>query len=293
MAVQTPGVLGQRLALLPYWLSALLPFQVGTLLAQVSGFPLRFKVWAAGTLGLAALILAAYCGREAFGPPWGRFPTWGRWSPPEARRLAYAALALAALLGLGLQFYGHTGDLTLPLGGLGILGGYFYFAPPLAWYRRGLGEVLGGMFFGLLPVVTGFYLQCGHLVTEVLLYGLPLSCAGFNLLLIHGFPEPGTESEAPRASLTERLGPVAGALIYTGMNILTITGVLVCLFFPANPLPFQGGFWLMLLLAVVNQELIKRKAYRDEARLRLLCHTTLALHLGLGLMFTLSLWARL
>jgi len=44
---------------------------------------------------------------------------------------------------------------------------------------------------------------------------------------------------------------------------------------------------------VVNQELIKRKAYHDEARLRLLDWLTLALHLGMGLTFNLMLWQRL
>ena len=51
---------------------------------------------------------------------------------------AYAALAVAAVLGFTLQVAGRTGDFTIPLGGLGILGGYFSYAPPLAWHRRGL-----------------------------------------------------------------------------------------------------------------------------------------------------------
>jgi len=37
----------------------------------------------------------------------------------------------------------------------------------------------------------------------------------------------------------------------------------------------------------------KRRAYREENRLRLLCRLSLTLHLGLGLVFNLMLWARL
>jgi 1,4-dihydroxy-2-naphthoate octaprenyltransferase len=292
MAAIAPGGRGTWLAPLPYFLAGLIPLGIGTLLSGVSGFPMRPQVWGTSVLAAAALILAAFASREAFAPE-GRCPSLPGPSPSGARRLAYGALTLAALLGLLMQWRWQTGDLTIPLGGLGILTGYFYFAPPLAWHRRGLGEVAGALSFGLLPVVAGFYLQGGHLVTEVLLYGLPLSFAGFNLFLIHGFPPPAGEAPPARHSLAARMGPVAGALLYTLLNILTIVGLVFCLVFPASPLPFREGLLPLLLLAVVNQELVKRQAYREEARLRLLCRLTLALHLGMGLGFTLMLWRRL
>jgi 1,4-dihydroxy-2-naphthoate octaprenyltransferase len=187
----------------------------------------------------------------------------------------------------------HTGRWTIPLGGYGILCSYFYFAPPVKLHQRGLGELLGGLCFGFLPVAAGLYLQTGFLLTEVLVYAVPLSCTGFNLLLVNGFPNPEAEATTPRHSLAARLGPVGGALIYTLMNILTIIGLMVALLFPANPLPFQGGFILLIILAVVNQELIKRQVYRREARIRLLGRLTLAQHLALGLVFSISLWQRL
>ncbi|MDP3182610.1 MAG: prenyltransferase [Desulfobaccales bacterium] len=293
MAAGAPGALAGLLSPLSLLLAGLIPFLVGTLLAGVAGFEVRLKIVGAGALAVAALILAAGASRQAFSPGAGRWPTWGSRSLVGAGRLAYGSLTLAAFLGLLLQFGWHTGDLTIPLGGLGILGGYFYFAPPLAWHRRGWGEAVGGLCFGLLPVVSGFYLQCGHLVTEVLLYGLPLTFAAFNLFLLQGFPNPQQEAQPQRHNLAEILGPAAGALIYTLVNILTITGLVFCLFLPPSPLPLRGGLWLLLLLAIVNQELIKRKAYRQESRLKLLGRLTLTLHLSMGLMFTLMLWRRL
>jgi len=293
MVAKATGAPGSPLAPLLYLLTGLMPFGVGTLLAGVSGLPLRPEVWGAGFLAGAALILAAFASRQTFGLEAGRCPAWRGLSPKGAGRLAFSSLALAALLGLILQFGWRTGDLTIPLGGLGVLGGYFYFAPPLQWHRRGWGEAVGALTFGLLPVVTGLYLQTGHLVSEALLYGLPLSFTAFNLFLIHGFPDPQGEAQPERHSLAQRLGPVAGALIYTICNVLTIVALVFCLFFPASALPFRAGLWPLLLLAVVNQELIKRKFYREETRLQLLCRLTLALHLGMGLMFSLMLWQRL
>lgn len=288
-ADKTPGGAGGLWTLAAFWLAGLLPFWIGTLLAGVAGFPVRWPVGILGTLAVSALILAGAASRDAF-PAASHGPSMGL--PPEtAGKLAYAALALAAFLGLLLQWVWQTGDLTLPLGGLGALGGYFSFAPPLHWHRRGLGEAVGGLCFGALPVAAGFYLQCGHLVTEVLLYGLTLTFGAFNVFLVHGFPYPG-EKAAPHG-LAARVRPAAGALIFTLANILTIAGLTFCLLFPANPLPFRSALWLLLGLAVVNQELVKRKAYLQESRLRLLGRLTLALQVGMGLVFLIMVTLRL
>ncbi|MFZ5452643.1 MAG: prenyltransferase [Thermodesulfobacteriota bacterium] len=290
MAANTPfKSLG---ATLLFILTGLVPFLVGTLLAGVAGFPVHWGIFLGGSLALAALILAAGGSRLAFAPAEGRWPGQGLLAPGAAQTLAYAGVGLAAVLGLILQFGAHTGPWTIPLGGYGILCSYFYFAPPCKWHQRGLGEFLSGLCFGLLPVGAGLYLQTGHLLTEVLVYGLPLSCTGFNLLLIHGFPHPGEEAPGPRHGLAAKVGPVAGALIYTLMNILTIAALVFALLFPANPLPFRSGFILLIILAVINQELIKRKDYLREAGIDRLCRLTLAQHLALGLVCVISLWRR-
>ena len=291
MGVTAAKFLTSLIPPLPFLLAGCLPLWVGALLAGVSGLPVRLSVLGAGSLAVLALILAAFAGREAFCPGAGRCPAWKATFARQPKTPAYAALAVAAVLGLALQFVWRTGDFTIPLGGLGILGGYFAFAPPLAWHRRGLGEVVGGFCFGLLPVATGLYLQCGHLLTEVLLYGLPLSFTGFNLFLAYGTPAPGA---APGSgTLTARVAPLTGALIFAINNVLTIIGLTLILIFPASSLPWRFGLWPLLILAVINQELVKRKAFRDERRINLLARLTLTLHLGMGLVFVLMLWQRL
>jgi 1,4-dihydroxy-2-naphthoate octaprenyltransferase len=274
----------------PFILAGCLPLWVGALLAWVSGLPVRPGVLGAGTLAVAALILAAFGARENFSPGVGRCPAWKfDLQPPQMP--AYAALGVAALMGLTLQFGWRTGSFTIPLGALGVLGGYFSFAPPLAWHRRGVGEAAGALCFGLLPVVTGLYLQSGQLLTEVLLYGLPLTFTGFNLFLVYGFPGPA--DAAPPRNLAARVQPVTAALLYTIFNVLTILGLVLILLFQAASLPLRFGLVPLTILAVVNQELMKRKAYLQESKLNLLARLTLTLHLGMGLVFVLMLWQRL
>jgi 1,4-dihydroxy-2-naphthoate octaprenyltransferase len=236
-------------------------------------------------------MLAAFAARETFCPGVGRCPAWKLSFTRRPQAVTSAAFGVAALLGLTLQYGWQTGALTIPLGALGILGGYFSFAPPLAWHRRGLGEAVGALCFGLLPVTTGLYLQCGQLLTETLLYGLPLTFTGFNLFLMYGFPSPA--DAAVPGTLMARVQPLTAALVYTIFNVLTILGLVLILLFPASVLPWRFGLIPLTLLAVANQELIKRKAYLQEGRPQLLARLTLALHLGMGLVFVIMLWQRL
>lgn len=275
------------------FLAALAPFGLGVLLAAASGFAVQGPVMAVEFLAVAALFLAGLAGREAYAPRSGRWPSRGGMDQAGWQRLAYASLTLAGALVLLLQWVWQTGDFTIPLAALGILCGYFVFAPPLAWHRRGWGEFLGGFCFGLLPVLTGYYLQTGHLISEILLYGVPLSLAAFNLFLLLGFPESGPEEGPKPLSLAARLGPVAGGLLYTVVNILIILALAINLFFPAVSHWSRPWLWGAIILALVNQEIIKRRAYYQEARIQLLCFTTLALHLGMSLVFALGLWGRL
>lgn len=287
--------MGTVTALYPLFMlaAALAPFGVGVLLACASGFPPGGLVLAGEVVAVVALYLAALAGREAYAPQTGRWPGLGRLSPETWGQAAYLCLLLAGVLLILLQWVWRTGDFTVPLGAVGVLAGYFVFAPPVAWQRRGWGEFWAGLCFGLLPVLAGFYLQSRHLISEILLYGLPLSLAAFNLFLVLGFPRPGQQGEPERLSLAARLGPVGAALLYTIINILVILGLVIAVLFPAAVHWSRPWLWALIGLALINQELIKRRGYYQEARIQLLCTLTLALHLGMCLIYALGLWGRL
>ena len=283
------------MALLPLLLlpMALAPLALGVLLAAATGFLVPGPVLAGAILAVAALTLAGLASREAYAPGLGRWPHLPGPDREGWLRLAYLCLILAGVLVLLLQGGGYTGVFTTPLAALGVLGGFFVFAPPLAWHRRGLGEIWGGLCFGLLPVFTGFYLTSPHPVGAILLYGVPLSLAAFNLFLLLGFPEPGAVTAAAPFSLAARLGPLAAALTYTIVNLLVILCLVANLFFPAGGFMGRPWLWALVILALVIQEMIKRRAHYQAARLPLLCGLTLALHLGMSLVLALGLWSRL
>src|SRR4030042_3075067 len=110
MGVTTAKFVSRLVPPLPFLLAGCLPLWVGALLAGVSGLPLRPGVLGAGTLAVAALILAAFAGREVFCPEAGRCPAWRLTSARKPEIPAHAALAVAAGLGVALQFRWDTGD---------------------------------------------------------------------------------------------------------------------------------------------------------------------------------------
>jgi hypothetical protein len=86
---------------------------------------------------------------------------------------------------------------------------------------------------------------------------------------------------------------VGAAFLYTIINVLVALSLIISIFFPAASHWGQSWLWALIVLAMVNQELVKRRAYYQETRLQLLCLLNLALHLGMSVVFGLGLWGRL
>lgn len=295
---------GLRRSPLPLLLSGVGPFGVGTLLAPVNGYPLRLAVAGVATLGLILLILAAFWMGELYDlddrqpvtatlpldvPGWLR----GAVSGATLKKMLGTAVAAATALGGVLQFCFHTGNLTIPLGGLGLLIGYAYSAPPLNWRHRVGGVLVAGFCFGWLPLIAGFYVQSGRWASELFLFGLPLSFSAVNIFLSQDFRDYPADREAAKHTLVVRWGLTAGALVYTLANIITIIGLVLCLWFPAAPLPYRHWLWVIIALAVINQEMVKRKQYRERIGQNRLQILTWLVNLGMGLLFMVMTWARL
>ena len=136
---------------------------------------------------VVALVLVAFAAREVFCPEAGRCPAWRLTSARQPEIPAYTALAVAAVLGFALQFGcvpHHSPSPWAPWASWEAISPLPRPWPGIAGVWRSAGRPL----LRLLPVATGLYLQCGQLLTEVLLYGLPLTFTAINLFLVYGFP---------------------------------------------------------------------------------------------------------
>jgi hypothetical protein len=158
-----------------------------------------------------------------------------------------------------------------------VAGGQYVLLARLFWGR----EVIGGLALGLMPAYVGYYVQALHWASELLILGLLLSLAGLNALLAQRWCREWRVIET--GSPDQPVGGAPRALIFTLVNLLVIGGLLLIWYFPASPWPGRWGAWVLVGLAVANQELIKRKFYNGERGSKILAWAATALAAGLNL----------
>ncbi len=149
---------------------------------------------------------------------------------------AYVCLFLAAVVGLILYFVYQTGPLTIPLGFLAILIGYFYTAKPIQLSYRGWGEIAIWFSCGWLATITGYYLQTGHLDTVATLAAFPGATSIFLVILINEIPDINSDRLAGKNNLAVRLGREKAGILYIALLILCYLNIVAIVFFGVPPL---------------------------------------------------------
>ena len=198
----------------------------------------------------------------------------------------YAAILLAMLIGLFLQFHYKTGVWTIPLGALGVFMGFFYSKPPLRLVNTGVGEAMIGFCYGWLPVAVGFYIQAGYIVDSVHWISIPIACSIFNVILINEFPDHIGDTAAGKKNLTVRFGKNAAALIYVSVNVLSWIFFVVSVKSGALSDAILYYAPIFLIGLAVNMMVIARK-YRDRKKLEIICGLTIVTNLGTSLIYCL------
>jgi len=194
--------------------------------------------------------------------------------------------ALGAAIGLHLNSV-TPGNTILLLGVLGVLGGYFYSAPPLRLCYRGLGEIVLGFCFGVLPILGAYYVQAHEIGWRVVLASLPLTFAIVTVLWINQIPDVAPDRDAGKRTLVVLLGPRVSARVV--LPVL-VTLVFLSLFAGA----FTGSVIPLALVAVLAFGLARTVVadawnhYDEPSRLVEAQHSALRLHLAFGLIMALS-----
>ncbi len=127
---------------------------------------------------------------------------------------------LAMPLGIILQYYFKTGPLTIPLGALGILIGWFYTAPPIKAVYRGWGEIYKMLGYGML-IFTIYYTQAG-------LNWLPLIVASTQVAavpavkMLRTFPDAEADARAGKRTLAVIYGKEKMRYVYIALIIAAL-----------------------------------------------------------------------
>jgi 1,4-dihydroxy-2-naphthoate octaprenyltransferase len=150
---------------------------------------------------------------------------------PKATLLASIfCLTVGAILGVVILLITRS-IFILTLGLAGLLGGFFYTAPPVKLGYRGIGEFVIAFLFGILPVYGSYYLQ-----TMVIdLVPLPVACIVgvliFLVIFINEFPDLAADAAVNKKTLVVRLGVPACVWIYRiaviGTFIIAVAGAIL------------------------------------------------------------------
>ena len=151
-------------------------------------------------------------------------------SPKITLAAALFCLTLGTTLGLVILYLTHS-LFILILGITGLLGGFFYTAPPVKFGYRGVGEIAIAFLFGILPVYGSYYLQTG-LIDIV---PLPAACVVgiliFLIIFVNEFPDLPADYAVNKKNIIVRFGVPVSVRIYRiavmSTFVIMVAGVFV------------------------------------------------------------------
>ena len=203
--------------------------------------------------------------------------------------LGYVCLFGAILIGFYIYHQYQTRPMTLVLGGMGIISGYFYSNRPFRWSYRGLGEILIGFCYGWLPIATGFFLFTGFFSHQILLLSIPVSLSIFNVILINEFPDEEADRSIGKKTLVVRFGKERMGDLYLGLSILTgLSFIKVIFIFGRTPFWLWGLSGIPLFLIFWNLIQMVQGAYQEAKKLETLCRNTLLINLSITIILTIQ-----
>jgi 1,4-dihydroxy-2-naphthoate octaprenyltransferase len=295
-----------RLSRPMFHIVGVLPFFLGAILAWHDTNMFRVDVFLLGSLGAVLIMLAAYFAGEYWDIEEDRISSAllrSRFSGGSgvvvsglvARRTVlygvYGSLAVAGVVGFLLVVVYHTGPWTIPLGVVGMIGGFYYSSRPVRWVSTGLGEIWIAFCYGWLPVNTGYYLQAGAFSPLATWISIPVALTIFNVILINEFPDYPADQATGKNNLAVRLGLPAAAILYG----VIAAGSWIFLFLS----PITGVPWIFLLFMLPFQLLslllvlmMMRGRWQELAFLERLCGGTILVNIGISAAYVISFLVR-
>jgi len=216
-----------------------------------------------------------------------RFIQSGLLSPKATLLAGLTYLAIGAGIGLIIVFLTQSA-FVLGIGLTGVLGAYFYTAGPVQLGYRGIGEVIIGLLFGILPVYASYYLQAQSVDLLPLFPAIIVAILIFLVILINEFPDLAADRQVHKRTMIVLLGVPPCIWIYR--LTMAATYVLAALML-ARSATFFGGFFYLLTIPLAIfamrsanvQDVLKPGLYRVN-QLTILLHNVGSLALAGGLL---------
>lgn len=128
---------------------------------------------------------------------------------PAMKRGIILTTILSGLTGLPLILYGGWDMIFIGLACI-----LFCFLYTISFSRRGLGDLLVLVFFGLVPVCATYYILCGTCPLEIVLLSLACGIVIDTLLVLNNYRDREQDKRHGKITLLVRLSPEAGQRLY-------------------------------------------------------------------------------
>lgn len=173
---------------------------------------------------------------ERLGPP--RVTQTGLLSPGDVRRGMLATFGAAAVLGLGLAYWG--GWPIIVVGALAIVAGVVYTGGPWPTGYHGLGDAFVFTFFGLVAVAGTYFLHADALSWLAVAAAVPVGLLITAILVVNNLRDIETDARTGKRTLAVRLGERATRIEYAALLIGSYVVVVV--------MAAMWSWWLLLPL---------------------------------------------
>ncbi|HEX5418175.1 MAG TPA: LLM class flavin-dependent oxidoreductase [Chloroflexota bacterium] len=151
----------------------------------------------------------------------------------EAFALAFGAFGVAVLVGTALFL--ARGWPVLVIGGLGLLGGYFYTAPPFEYKYRALGLPLVFAQMGLLEVVGTYYVITAGFSSRALIAAVPVGLLVAAILHANEWRDIREDARLGARTISSMLGERRAYGLYLGLLVGAYLSVAVAAVVGALP----------------------------------------------------------
>jgi 1,4-dihydroxy-2-naphthoate octaprenyltransferase len=211
-------------------------------------------------------------------------------SPKTMLLAALVALAVGSALGVVIILLTES-LFILILGLLGMLGGFFYTAPPLKLGYRYIGEIVIALLFGMLPVYGSYYLQTKVIDTIPLLPGCVVGILIFLVIVVNEFPDLKADAAVDKKTLVVHFGVPASAWIYRTALVASFLIAAAAMIIYSSMF-FAGLFYLITLPIAVfaiksaNKNDLARPGQYRASQITVLFHAVGSLALTLGFIIT-------
>jgi 1,4-dihydroxy-2-naphthoate octaprenyltransferase len=280
------------------------PVLVGSFLAYATTASFNFGLFILALLAIVALQAGANMANDYFdhisGNDWvnknptpfsggSRYIQQGILSPKAILLAALTAFAAGSIIGLLIVLLTKSVFIFI-LGIIGLLGGFFYTAPPIKLGYRYIGEFIIALLFGLFPVYASYYLQTETIDTVPLLPAVIVAILIFLVILINEFPDVSADTAVNKKTLIVHFGVPASIWIYRAAMIVSFIIAAAMLIYPS--MFFAGLFYLLTLPIAAfaiksanKKDLVKPGQYR-ASQITVLLHTVGSLALTIGFIIT-------